>query len=90
MDTPSPPAPRPSPAGYRLAWWVLGATALALLVLQGIGWLQGRRAPLVMLNPAGLLCLSCGSLLHRQPLRGLLITVGVLLMLLAIAVRYWL
>jgi len=73
---------------HRWAWWALGAISLALLLVQSLDWLHGRRALQALLNPAGLLCLSCGSLLHRQPLRGALITIGVLLMLVALCLRY--
>lgn len=89
MD-PSPSSPSPaSPARqYRWAWWALGATSLGLLVLQSISWMQGRRVLQSMLNPAGLLCLSLGSLLYRQPLRRVLICAGVTLMLVSIALLY--
>jgi hypothetical protein len=87
MDS-SPPPQGPPAASYRLAWWALGATSLGLLVLQSINWLHGRRELQNMLNPAGLLSLSCGCLSYRQPLRGVLISLGVLLMLVSIVLRY--
>ena len=89
MDpSPSSPSPATPPQQYRWAWWALGATSLGLLILQSISLMQGRRALQSMLNPAGLLCLSCGSLLVRQPLRMVLISAGVTLMLVSIALRY--
>ncbi len=84
----SSPSPARPPQPFRWAWWALGATALGLLMLQTISWMQGRQALQGMLNPAGLLCLSCGSLLYRQPLRTVLICAGVTLMLVSIVLLY--
>lgn len=88
MEPTSPPPQGAPVAPYRLGWWVLGMASLALLVLQSISWIEGRRAPQGMLNPAGLLCLSCGYLVQRQPLRVVLVALGILLMLAAMALRY--
>ena len=82
------PPRRPPAAQYRWAWWALGATSFGLLLLQSVNWMHGRRALQSMLNPAGLLCLSCGCLIYRQRLRGVLISLGVVLMLVAITLRY--
>lgn len=56
--------------------------------MESVSWVHGQRVLPSLLNPAGLLCLSCGSLLPRQPVRGALISLGVVLMLVAIALRY--
>jgi len=85
--SPSSPPDRPLQQ-FRWAWWLLGVTALVLLVLQAINWTRGKGSLPPMLNPIGLLFLSSGSLLSRQPLRMVLICAGVLLMLVAIVWRY--
>lgn len=86
---PVPPRTPPAVTGQwgRLAWWAVAGTSLLLLGLLAVNLAHGKGTIFGLLNPAGLFCVACGSLLPPRQLRLVLIALGVALMLASIAVR---
>ena len=82
--------PPPVAAGrwVRLAWWAVAGTSLLLLALLAINLAHGKGTMYGLLNPAGLFCVACGSLLSPRQPRVVLISLGVVLMLASIAMRF--
>lgn len=72
----------------RGAWWVIGAAAGLLLILRGIQWSRGRHSLPDLLIPCGLLALSASNLLDHPTTRRLSMGLGILLVIVALILRY--
>jgi hypothetical protein len=73
---------------FRAAWWITAGAASVLLVLRCIQWSRGRHSVPDLLVPCGLLALSVGSLVRPVGVRKPLLSMGVVLVIIALILRY--
>lgn len=84
------PASTPTNAAtpFRSAWWITSAAAIGLLVLRCIQWSRGRHSLPDLLVPCGLLALAAGNLVRPLGMRRVLMSSGIVLVIVALILRY--